>query len=320
MFKLLAIYISLLTCSPGDRVYEHYGHTSIRVVDTERHIDWIYNYGVFTFNTDHFYAKFVKGETYYQLGKQRTEDFVADFVAEGRTIYEQELNLNEEQKQWLINALEENYLPSKRFYLYNFVFDNCATRPYNMIRRAFNYSIESNYKGWEGESYRKVLNHYTDPGSWVGFAINMIFGHRANTAMNGEQRFFLPEILMHGLEQATTADGTPIVAGPTRNMLTGKEYSPGGAQFAIPATPWYKTWYFGWFVFVIVMWFITFLNRLKGQLNIAIDITLGIIYLIPILIATYLTFFSLHPLVGYNFRLLIFPITHVCIRLLYLRR
>ena len=65
MLKLLIIYFSLLTCTPGEELYARYGHTSIRLQDTERHLDIVFNYGVFTFTAEHFYWKFVKGETYY---------------------------------------------------------------------------------------------------------------------------------------------------------------------------------------------------------------------------------------------------------------
>ena len=121
MFKLLVIYISLLTCTPGQELYSRYGHTAIRVQDTEKHSDFVFNYGTFTFNTDHFYWKFVKGETYYQLGIDPTSWFIEENTLENRTVYEQRLNLTEEQTQAVAEALWKNFRPENRSYLYNFV-------------------------------------------------------------------------------------------------------------------------------------------------------------------------------------------------------
>ena len=45
-----------------------------------------------------------------------------------------------------------------------------------------------------------------------------------------------------------------------------------------------------------------------------------IIYLILIAISVFLTFFSVHPLVGFNWRLLLFPFIHLCARLIYFFR
>ena len=58
--------ISLLTCTPGNELYARYGHTAIRVLDPQNRLDLVFNYGIFDFNTDHFYWKFVKGETWYE--------------------------------------------------------------------------------------------------------------------------------------------------------------------------------------------------------------------------------------------------------------
>ena len=60
--------ISLLTCSPGEELYARYGHTALRICDPQNDMDITFNYGIFDFNTDHFYWKFVRGETWYELG------------------------------------------------------------------------------------------------------------------------------------------------------------------------------------------------------------------------------------------------------------
>ena len=101
MFSLLTIYIWLMTCEPGKALYEHYGHTAIRVLDTERKLDVCFNYGTFSFNTDNFYYKFVRGETYYMLSVKPTDEFMYDYDEEGRAVYSQELNMPEWNKRQL---------------------------------------------------------------------------------------------------------------------------------------------------------------------------------------------------------------------------
>ena len=60
--------ISLLTCAPGEELYARFGHTALRVVDPANQVDIVFNYGIFDFDTEQFYWKFVKGETWYELG------------------------------------------------------------------------------------------------------------------------------------------------------------------------------------------------------------------------------------------------------------
>ena len=195
--------ISLLTCTPGDEVYTRYGHTAIRVCDTTAQLDIVFNYGIFDFNTDFFYWKFVRGETWYELGITSTPRFDYEYKYYKRPVYEQELNLSSEQKEALWQALVTNYQPENRKYLYNFVFDNCATRPYQLIKNALGDSIHSDYIGYKGQTYRTFLRHYTGAHRWINAGINLLFGPKADQPMTDEQRLFLPEELMHYMAQAT---------------------------------------------------------------------------------------------------------------------
>jgi hypothetical protein len=254
---------------------------------------------------DDFYIKFVKGETYYQLGIESYYRFMTFYSSIGRTTYWQELNLTIQQKQCIYDALMVNYLPKNRYYLYNFVFDNCATRPYHLIKQALQDSIISEYKGYINHDFRSTISHYTGPNSWIDFGINLVFGKDADQLMNNEQRLFLPEELMNYFAQAHLSDGTPLVIR--------QEIGP----FAPVTVPWYANCWFGITIFALLMLVISLYDRRKQRLTLAVDIILFIIYLLLISLVIFLTFFSCHPLVGFNWRLILLPIIHLCTRLVY---
>lgn len=300
--------ISLLTCAPGSELYSRYGHTALRVQDPDNQLDVVFNYGIFDFNTDHFYWKFMRGETYYQLGIESANAFFFGYAYNGRPVYEQVLNLTLAQRQSLFEALVVNYEPQNRYYLYNFVFDNCATRPYQLIKRTLGDSIISTYTGAEGQTYRNFLRHYTRPASWANFGINLLFGKRADQPMHGEQRLFLPEELMFFLSEARLPDGTTIVSD--------EDIHP----FEIQPVPWYVTWYLGIVILAIALVSISIWDRHRGKLSWWVEIAMGIVYLALLLIVGFLTFFSIHPLVGFGWRLLIIPAIHLCARLIYIIR
>lgn len=300
--------ISLLTCAPGSELYTRYGHTALRVKDPVNQLDVVFNYGIFDFNTDHFYWKFMRGETYYQLGIESAEGFFFGYAYSHRPVYTQVLNLTLEQRQSLFEALVVNYQPENRYYLYNFVFDNCATRPYQLIKQAVGATILSAYTGAEGETYRDFLRHYTRSASWANFGINLLFGRRADQQMHGEQRLFLPEELMLFMAQAYLPDGTPLV----RDALI--------EPFEIEPVPWYATWYLGIALLALFLFAISLFDRLRGKWSWWVEVLMGIVYLALLLIVAFLTFFSIHPLVGFGWRLLIIPAIHLCARLVYIIR
>ena len=299
--------ISLITCTPGEELYARYGHTAIRVCDSVQDIDIVFNYGIFDFNTDHFYWKFVKGETWYELGASPYWWFMREYEETQRPVYEQVLNLDSTQREAIWQALVVNYQPENRQYLYNFVFDNCATRPFVLLEQALGDSIVSPYTGYTGVSYRRFIRHYTPQGSWADFGINLLFGPRADQPMNNRQRLFLPEELMRYMSQAHHGS-TPMIS------------SEQIGAFAIQPVPWYETWYFGLVLYFIVLCLISLYDRKRQRWSWGIELAIGIPYALLLIIVTFLTFFSCHPLVGFGWRLLILPLTHLCARFIYILR
>lgn len=303
--------ISLLTCAPGKNLYSRYGHTAVRVNDPINDIDIVFNYGTFDFNTEHFYWKFMRGETWYELDATPYWWFMRGYEENNRRVYEQVLNFTPAQTNLLWDKLLTNYEPQNRKYLYNFVFDNCATRPYVLIDAVFSGTnaegMWSDYQGAEGQTYRRFIQRYTGKGSWSDFGINLVFGPKADQPMHGEERLFLPEELMYYISEARTAD---------KRLVKSERIAP----FDIKPVPWYKTWYFGIALYFVLLALITGYDRKRQKWSWGVELAVGVPYGLLLLIVTFLTFCSCHPLVGFGWRLLIIPIVHLCARLIYFIR
>ena len=300
--------ISLLTCTPGAELYARYGHTAIRITDPQLNLDVTFNYGIFNFDTEHFYWKFVRGETWYELGASGTTWFMREYDFYQRPVYEQILHLTSGQRQSLWEALVDNYRPENRQYLYNFVFDNCATRPYRLLVKVLGDSIHSTYTGYTGQTYRRFIRHYTGVHSWENAGINLLFGPKADQPMDNEARLFLPEELMLYIHEATLNDGIPL------------EENGHIEPFVIASTPWYASWELGLALYFLIVLIFSLWDRHRGHWSWGVELAAGIPYLVLLIIVTFLTFFSCHPLVGFGWRLIIIPLTHLCARLVYIFR
>ena len=113
-----SITISLLTAEPGEKVYERFGHTAIRI-RMGKDTDVVFNYGLFSFSSPNFLYRFVKGETDYQLGLTQFPYFNMDYALRGSKVYEQTLNIPQKDAINIFTALQENYLPHNKVYRYN---------------------------------------------------------------------------------------------------------------------------------------------------------------------------------------------------------
>ena len=154
-----SIQFSLLTCAPGQEIYELFGHTAIRYQNFTRNEDYVFNYGMFSFRTPNFVYRFVKGETDYQLGITPYIYFQAEYAMRGSSVYQQVLNLTEAEKQKLYDLLRENYLPQNRIYRYNYFYDNCTTRARDQIEKAVAGTVVYPEQV-PASSFREIVHHY----------------------------------------------------------------------------------------------------------------------------------------------------------------
>ena len=175
---------SLITCDAGDDLYTIWGHTAIRVIDSVNQTDFVFNYGSFDFNTPNFVAKFMRGDLMY---------FISADTYYGRDVHEQVLKLTPTEKYKWYQGLQVNMIGSNRFYLYNFIGDNCTTRIKDGIFKHApinSYSIGIN-------SYREevVSAPYKNGLGWVGLGIDLLLGSVADKTPSLYQEAFLPNLL-----------------------------------------------------------------------------------------------------------------------------
>lgn len=218
--------ISLLTCSQGEELYSIFGHSAIRVFDPVIGVDWVFNYGTFDFSDPNFYPNFVKGKLNYILSVSSYKNFEYSYIFEGRYIYEQILNLQKNEKQMLLDSLTINYLPQNRYYLYDFLFDNCATRIRDIIVEVIPRKLDFDYRLLKREqSFRELLMPNVIEKPWAKLGINLLLGVSADRRADPWEYMFLPEHMQTAFGTASTVSNglnVPLMQ-PSVTLLNGVE-------------------------------------------------------------------------------------------------
>lgn len=194
--------ISLLTNTPWNgAVYALYGHTAIRVTDPVRKIDSVFNYGIFNMSKENFIFLFVKGETDYMVAAIDFHYYVEEYEERGVGVIEQVYNLTQKEKQDIFDALVINSLPENRVYRYNYFYDNCSTRPRDIIEKYVNGKIEYTPTNKQ-QTYRDLVHECVDIQPWTKFGIDLVIGADADKTITDRQKDFLPLYLMTANEEA----------------------------------------------------------------------------------------------------------------------
>ena len=67
--------------------------------------------------------------------------FLLEYMQQGRQVTEQVLDLTPAQSRMLESYVSMNLQPENRSYRYNYIYDNCATRPLKLIEAAVGTQI-----------------------------------------------------------------------------------------------------------------------------------------------------------------------------------
>lgn len=216
------IRISVLTCSPGDELYSLFGHSAIRIVDSIARTDTIYNWGTFDFDEPNFYLKFMRGKLLYFVSSDVLYDFLAVYQYEGRSVYEQVLNLTCDEKKQIKHAVDSNMTGDNRFYRYDFTYDNCTSRIRDLV---FN-NIKDLHVASDivppGTTFRNLIHSYLDKGGqpWSKLGIDILLGAKADKQPTNYEAMFLPDYLMKALD-SSTVNNRPIV--DTKKLILPQE-------------------------------------------------------------------------------------------------
>lgn len=279
--------ISLVTCYPGSRNYELYGHTMIRVQIEGQ--DLLFNYGIFNFKQSGFIYRFVKGDCDYSLAAYPMQYLTQGY--EDRKIVEQVLDLDDAQKVDIISFLWNNVQPENAVYRYGWAYNNCATKPRDIIENAVGGSLEyGNPKRGEA-TFRSIMAFFDKNYPWQQFGIDMVLGYDLDHKLDYREQMFSPIILMEAMADATQErDGKRIPVVKATNILV-----EGGDEGAVLGpTPMVLTPMFVLTLLLVIVLALTIKERLSKRHYRWLDsVVFGVYGLVGVLVA-FLTFVSSH--------------------------
>lgn len=218
--------ISVLTIGPGSSLNDAFGHNAFRVKDNSLGIDAIYGYGQYDFDAPFFLLKFTQGKLEYLISKHNFADIYYHYTSFNRSIDEQVLNFTLEEKQNLFNFLQNNYKPENRRYIYDFFYDNCATRIRDVILKASKRQIDYNLpEGFEHKTFRTLIHDHVGLNTWGSFGIDIALGSVIDIEATTSQHMFLP-IYINEFFANASLNGSEQLVKDSSNLYEKKETKP----------------------------------------------------------------------------------------------
>lgn len=250
--------ISVITCGPYQgELYSAFGHSAIRVYDPASGRDLAFNYGVFDFDQPNFYLNFTRGHLLYKLGVYPYDLFRDYYISHNRFVHEQILDLTQEEKQKVMDYLFWNAQPENVNYLYDYFYNNCATKIRDVFADVFGDSIT-----FDGSyitttyTIRDLTEIYLQQQPWGDLGIDVCLGLPMDKKISAYEYMFLPDYVESGFNHATL-NGKPIV----KETVSVYEAEPEEQSFSF-IHPWIV---FGLFLLITII--ITLLDWRKKKLT-----------------------------------------------------
>lgn len=202
--------ISLIICAPSsDEFITTFGHCALRVSDSAQKINKVYHYGVLEFSNRWLYLDFIKGDLNARISVVEYPLFKLQYAFTSRSIQELVLGLSKNQKQRLFDYLNWNSLLENRYYSYDYLKRNCATK----IRDALAITLEQDicFDAFRSTTYRREITSYLEDNSWRSSIINFCFGMNADKELTTYDKLFLPSLLEEGLVASKVWNGVEWV-------------------------------------------------------------------------------------------------------------
>ncbi len=298
--------ISIITCGPYQgELYSAFGHSAIRVYDPALRIDRAYNYGVFDFDQPNFYLNFARGHSYYKLGVYPYPWFRDIYISYNRFLHEQVLNLTPVQKQKVFDFLEWNALPENSSYLYDYFYDNCATRVRDVFMNVLKEEVafDSTFITTQ-YTIRELTDLYLQEQPWGDLGIDICLGLPMDKTASPFEYMFLPDYIEYSFDHALVKNDSatmPLV----KEKISVYESVP---QEPFPALP-HPLWFFGCFFAVVAAF--TYRDWKQKKLTRWLDVTLLLVTGSIGLLLLLLWVATSHQAAAQNFNLLWALPTHL---------
>ena len=291
--------LSVITCGPGEgELYASFGHSAFRVLDISNRIDRVYNYGTFNFDTPNFYMKFARGKLLYELRAYNFGQFLQSYHRENRWVKGQVLDLEQDELQAVFDFLENNARPENRSYKYDFFYDNCSTKLYDVLEEVLGDRLIFNKPFDQLEyTHRDLIELYMEPQPWGDFGIDLALGADIDRKATAREYMFLPDFVFEAFTSIQLREGEeekPIVKRTEEILLS---YDKADARENLSPFQLFS-------ILLLLVLFFTYRDHRKDKRNKVLDFLIFLVTGVAGLVMLLLWFATDHTATVNNFNVL----------------
>jgi hypothetical protein len=199
--------LKIAVMGPGDELYFWWGHLAIVVEDAARGDARLYDYGVFSFDSEDFFLNFAFGRMTYQSVRSSAERVYQRYINDNRDVTLYTLDLDAETKARVAAFLEWNVRPENRDYRYHHFRDNCVTRILNVLDEEIGGQFYGKYGSEPGRfTLRQHVRRHTWFSPFADWLLCFLMGQGIDRQITKREEMFLPSEVGRNIVDFTYID------------------------------------------------------------------------------------------------------------------
>jgi hypothetical protein len=186
--------LKVAVMGPGDELYFWWGHIALVIEDSLSGRARFYDYGIFSFESENFYANFAMGRLLYRCGVSPAEWSYQVYRETNRDITLYTLDLPPETREEVWRFAETNVLPENREYYYHHFKDNCSTRIRDIVDLATGGQFREAFGGAPSPfTLRQQVRRHTWFSPFMDWLLNFLMGQDIDVPITAWEEMFLPQ-------------------------------------------------------------------------------------------------------------------------------
>ncbi|MDR1420894.1 MAG: DUF4105 domain-containing protein [Treponema sp.] len=214
------LVIRIAVMGPGDELYFWWGHIALIIDDTRTGQSNFYDYGLFSFENEHFFVNFAFGRLLYSCGVSPSWPNIAGYIRANRDITVYTLDLPPEKREEVRRFAENNVLPENRDYLYHHFRKNCSHPIRDIVDMAVDGQFREKYGNAPGRfTLRQHVRRHTWFSPFMDWLLNFLMGQDIDVPITVWDDLFLPSEMGKRLGEFYYTDPS----GAERALVSGVE-------------------------------------------------------------------------------------------------
>ncbi|MDR2617377.1 MAG: DUF4105 domain-containing protein [Treponema sp.] len=188
-----SLVLKLAVMGPGDELYFWWGHIGLIIEDAGTGDARFYDWGIFSFENENFFANFAFGRLLYSCGSSQAARNINYYIGNNRDITVYTLDIPADKKEEVRSFAEWNVRPENRDYYYHHFKDNCSTRIRDILDMATSGAFKARYGDAPGRyTLRQHVRRHTWFSPFFDWILNFWMGQDIDKPITVWDEMFLP--------------------------------------------------------------------------------------------------------------------------------